>query len=157
MNQNEQTIHNFYTAFATLNVTAMCECYHKNIQFQYPIFGVLKETDVCHMWKMLIEKSEGNIKIEFKDIKANSFTGLAQWTATYNFSKTNRIVVNVINTQFQFQDGLISRHTDLFDIWKWSKQALGFKGLFLGWTGFMHRKIQKKAAVSLKNYIERPV
>jgi hypothetical protein len=38
-----------------------------------------------------------------------------------------RPVVNRISAQFYFQDGLI-RHTDDFDIWKWSKQALGLTG-----------------------------
>jgi hypothetical protein len=26
------------------------------------------------------------------------------------------------------------KHTDDFDIWKWSKQALGIPGHLLGWT-----------------------
>jgi hypothetical protein len=31
--------------------------------------------------------------------------------------------------------------TDDFDIWKWSKQALGLTGYLFGWTGFMQNKI----------------
>jgi limonene-1,2-epoxide hydrolase len=155
MNQNETTIHKFYSAFANSDAKTMCECYHSNIQFQDPAFGVLKGNDVCTMWEMLIEKSNGSIKIEFSDIKADAFSGSAKWIATYNFSKTNRKVVNVIHAQFKFQDGLIIRHTDNFDIWKWSKQALGFKGLLLGWTGFMQNQIQKQALASLKSYNKR--
>jgi ketosteroid isomerase-like protein len=152
MNQNEQTIHKFYTAFANADTKTMCECYHPSIVFQDPAFGILKENDVCQMWKMLIEKSKGNIKIEFSDVEANEHVGSAHWTATYNFSKTNRKVVNTIQAQFQFQDGLILKHTDYFDIWKWSKQALGFKGFLLGWAGFMQNKIQEQALLSLKQY-----
>jgi ketosteroid isomerase-like protein len=152
MNQNEQTIHKFYTAFANADAKTMCECYHTNVVFQDPAFGILKGNDVCQMWKMLIEKSKGNIKIEFSDVKADDYIGSVHWTATYNFSKTNRKVVNSIRAQFQFQDGLILKHTDYFDIWKWSKQALGFKGFLLGWTGFMQNKIQEQALLSLKQY-----
>jgi len=123
MNQNEQLIHKFYNAFANADAQTMCECYHPKIQFQDPAFGILKGNDACQMWKMLIEKSKGNIKIEFSDIKADDYLGTAKWIATYNFSKTNRKVVNVIQAQFLFQDNLIIRHTDNFDIWKWSKQA----------------------------------
>jgi hypothetical protein len=155
MNQNETTIHKFYSAFANSDDKTMCECYHPNIQFQDPVFGILNRNDVCNMWKMLIEKSKGNIKIEFSDIKADESSGSAKWIATYNFSKTNRKVVNVIQAQFQFQDGLIIRHSDNFDIWKWSKQALGFKGILLGWTGFMQKQIQKQALSSLKSYNKR--
>jgi ketosteroid isomerase-like protein len=152
MNTNEQLIFKFYTAFANADVKTMCECYHPNVQFQDPAFGALKGNDVCKMWNMLIEKSKGNIKIEFSDIKADDFSGTANWIATYNFSKTDRKVINVIHAQFQFKDNLILKHTDNFDIWKWSKQALGFKGLLLGWTGFMQNQIQKQALASLKNY-----
>ena len=152
MNPNERLILKFYTAFANADAKTMCECYHSDIQFQDSAFGILKENDACQMWNMLIEKSKGNIKIEFSDIKADDFTGTAKWIATYNFSKTNRKVVNVIQAQFQFKDNLIIRHTDYFDIWEWSKQALGFKGILLGWTGFLQNQIQKQALASLKNY-----
>jgi len=152
MNNNEQLINKFYTAFANADAETMCQYYHPNIQFEDPAFGALKGNDVSLMWKMLIEKSKGNIKIEFSDIKADDYSGTAKWVATYNFSKTKRKVINVIHAQFLFKDGLIIRHNDNFDIWKWSKQALGFKGLLLGWTGFMQKQIQKQTLGSLKNY-----
>jgi ketosteroid isomerase-like protein len=154
MNQNEQIIHKFYTAFANADTRTMCGCYHTNIQFSDPAFGLLKGKDVHQMWKMLIEKSKGNIKIEFFDIKADQYMGSINWVATYNFSKTNRKVINQVRAHFQVKDGLILKQTDDFDIWKWSKQALGFKGLLLGWTGFMEKKIQKQAISSLKHYQE---
>jgi hypothetical protein len=155
MNTNEQLIYKFYTAFANADAQTMSECYHAAIQFEDPAFGKLKGNQVRQMWKMLIEKSKGNIKIEFSDIKADEYSGFAKWTATYNFSKTNRKVVNVIQAEFKFQDGLIISHTDNFDIWKWAKQALGFKGLLLGWTGFMQKQIQKQALASLKSYADK--
>jgi hypothetical protein len=61
-------------------------------------------------------------------------------------------VVNRISAQFYFQDGLIIRHTDDFDIWKWSKQALGLTGYLFGWTGFMQNKIHTNAILSLRKY-----
>lgn len=154
MTANEKILTKFYTAFANADAATMCECYHTNIQFRDPAFGLLKENDVCLMWKMLIKSSKGNIKIEFSDIKADEYTGSAQWIATYNFSKTNRKVVNSIQSQFQFKDGLIIKHSDYFDIWKWSKQAFGTIGYLFGWTGFFQSKIQQKALLSLKNYKE---
>ncbi|MBF4470841.1 MULTISPECIES: nuclear transport factor 2 family protein [Flavobacterium] len=155
MNSNEQLIHKFYSAFANADAQTMRECYHPDIQFQDPAFGILRRNDACQMWKMLLEKSKGNIKIEFSDITADEFAGTAKWIATYNFSKTNRKIVNLVHAQFQFHDGLIIKHTDYFDIWKWSKQAFGFKGFLLGWTGFMQKQIQNQAVSSLKNYIKK--
>jgi hypothetical protein len=152
MTTNEDTITKFYTAFSNGNADQMCECYHTNIKFSDPVFGLLKGKDVCKMWKMLIEKSKGNIKIDFSAIKADDYKGSARWVATYNFSKTNNKVVNSIYAQFQFKDGLIIKHTDDFDIWKWSKQAFGWKGILLGWTGFMQKRIQKQALSALNNF-----
>lgn len=152
MNFNESLLQKFYTAFANSNATEMCTCYHQRIQFSDPVFGVLKGNEVCDMWQMLIEKSNGNLKINFSEIKADEYTGSVQWIATYNFSKTNRKVVNKIHSQFQFQDGLIIKHTDDFDIWKWSMQALGWKGYLLGWTGYLQKNIQIKAKIALKSY-----
>lgn len=154
MTANENTIIKFYTAFTNADVAKMCECYHPNVQFRDPAFGLLKGNEVCQMWKMLIERSKGNLKIEFSEVEANEYLGSALWIASYRFSKTNRKVVNSIAAKFHFQDGLIIKHTDDFDIWKWSKQALGIKGLLLGWTGFMQKKIQEQARISLKMYCE---
>lgn len=152
MNPNEKTIQKFYTAFANANAETMWECYHPSIQFEDPAFGKLKADEVRMMWKMLLKNSNGNIKIEYSDIKANETSGSVKWIATYNFSKTNRQVVNEVRGQFHFSDGLILQHTDSFDIWKWSRQAFGFKGFLFGWTGFMQREIQKQAKISLKAF-----
>lgn len=155
MTANETTITKFYTAFANADAKQMCECYHPKIQFSDPAFGLLKGEEVCQMWKMLIERSKGNLKIDFYEVKANEHLGSAYWIATYRFSKTNRKVVNTIATKFHFQEGLIIKQTDDFDIWKWSKQAFGLKGLLLGWTGFMQKKIQEQARMALKMYSEK--
>ena len=155
MTANENTIHKFYTAFANADAEKMCECYHPNVEFSDPAFGILKGKEVCQMWEMLIERSKGNIKIDFSQVKANEHLGSAFWIAKYNFSKTNREVVNTIASKFHFKEGLIIKHTDDFDIWKWAKQALGLKGFLLGWTGFMQNNIQKQARMALNKYSER--
>lgn len=154
MNSNEALITKFYTAFANADAKTMSECYHPKIHFVDPAFGLLKEEQVSDMWTMLIIKSKGNLKIEFSDVKADDTTGSARWVATYNFSKTNRKVINRISAEFTFQDGLIIKHTDSFDVWKWSKQAFGPTGYLLGWTGFFQNKIQEQALLSLKKFQE---
>ncbi len=74
---------------------------------------------------------------------------------TLHFLQTNQKVVNHIAAEFEFKDGLIYKHTDNFNVWKWSQQAMGWKGYLLGWTGFFQKKIQEKALYSLKKYSER--
>ena len=152
MTHNENTLLKFYTAFKDADAEQMCQCYHPNIKFQDPVFGILKGKDVCQMWKMLLENSKGNLKIDFSEIKADQYLGSARWIATYNFSRTNRKVVNIIQSEFYFQEGLIVKQIDHFDLWKWSKQAFGILGFLFGWTGYFQKKIQDSALESLKKY-----
>lgn len=155
MNPNENLITKFYTAFSNSDAETMVKCYHPNIEFQDPAFGILKGKEVSNMWRMLISRSKGNLKIAFSNVKADDESGSSKWIATYNFSKTNRKVVNVIHANFEFQDGLIIKHTDDFNVWKWTQQALGLPGYLLGWTPFLQKKIQEQSRDLLKKYQEK--
>ncbi len=152
MNANDALLTKFYTAFANANSNQMSECYHAKIQFSDPVFGLLKGKEVSAMWEMLLEKSNGNLVIDFSEVKADDYSGSVKWVATYRFSKTNRKVINIIHSKFQFQDGLIIKQADDFDVWKWASQALGVSGFLLGWTGYLQKKIQKNASDSLKSF-----
>lgn len=153
--ENEQIIRKFYESFAANNAEEMISCYNDEIEFSDPAFGLLKGDEAKNMWKMLIERAKGNLKINFSNVSANEKTGSADWTADYLFSKSNRKVHNEIHAEFEFKDGKIFRHTDTFDIWKWSKQALGISGFLLGWSSFMQNKIRQNARESLYEYIAK--
>lgn len=151
---SEQTIHQLYTALADGEISKIDTCYSATVNFYDPIFGVLKNDEVPAMWKMLIEKSKANLKIKYNIIKIDAFTATVEWTANYTFGKKNKKIKNQIRSQFHFKEGLIIKQNDDFNIWNWCKQAFGFYGFFLGWTGYMQHKIQVKALSSLKKYIE---
>lgn len=153
--ENEQIIRQFYEAFARNDAEAMVACYHDKIEFSDPAFGLLKGDDAKNMWRMLVERGNGNIKIAFSNISANGEKGSADWAADYLFSKTGRQVHNEIHAEFEFKDGKIFRHHDTFDVWKWAKQALGLSGTLLGWSGFMQNKIRQTALESLKEYSKK--
>ena len=133
----------------------MASCYHKEVIFEDPAFGKLNQKEVISMWKMLLERSKGNLRIEFSDVVTNEISGSAIWIATYIFTQTNRKVVNIIDAKFEFKDGLILKHNDHFNFYKWTKQALGLKGYLLGWTHFMQRKVRQNAKKSLQNYMQK--
>jgi hypothetical protein len=155
MTANENILHQFYTAFANADAIRMSEFYAPVVRFHDPAFGPLNGGDVPKMWKMLLANGKGKLKIEFFDLKADEYKGSARWIATYTFSRTNRKVVNKIYSQFHFKEGLIIKQTDSFDIWAWAKQAFGLRGLLFGWTGYMQRKIQEKAILSLNRFQEQ--
>ncbi len=153
--ENEQIIKHFYEYFAKSDAESMVSSYHDEIEFSDPAFGKLTGEDAKNMWRMLIERAKGNIEIQYLNVAANDKNGSADWTAKYVFSKTNRPVVNEIHAEFEFAGGKIFRHRDTFDIWKWSRQALGLSGVLLGWTPFMKSKIQKRARESLRVYSKK--
>lgn len=145
-------IEKFYFSFAGADITGMQKCYHPEIIFQDPVFGKLNGPDAIDMWNMLIEKSRGELDIRFSKLKASGNHGSAEWKANYMFSTTNREVKNQIHADFEFKDGLIFRHIDTFDLYRWSKQALGLKGFIFGWTPLFRKQIRQKALHSLHLY-----
>lgn len=153
LNPNEQTIHNFYTGFSTGNAKAMTACYHENIVFNDPVFGELKGEKAVKMWEMLLSKSSKDTTIDFDNIQSTESNGKANWTAVYYYGASKRKVVNKVSANFKFKDGKIIEHSDTFDLWKWTKQALGLAGYLLGWTNFMKQKIQKTTHAQLDSYM----
>jgi len=148
-------IEKFYTAFENLDSEAMAACYHHDIVFNDPAFGVLKGAHAKNMWPMLCANQKGkDFKITFTDITFVDKIGTAHWEADYIFSKTGRHIHNIIEAKFEFRDGLIIKHTDCFNLYAWSKQAFGFKGYLFGWTSFFKKKLQGQTNAMLSKFEE---
>ncbi len=64
-------------------------------------------------------------------------------------------MVNRIAAMFAFRDGRIARHYDRFSFWRWSAQALGPLGRFLGWFAPVKWMVRRKAARGLDRFRER--
>lgn len=151
---NSELIRTFYNSFSRHDAEGMVQCYADSIIFSDPAFGQLHGDDAKNMWRMLVQNSRGQLKISFSDVEAGEKSGSAKWIAEYTLSKTGRHVVNRISAHFEFADGKITKHNDQFDLWKWSAQALGWKGLLLGWTTFMKQRIQQQARSALRAYVK---
>lgn len=146
-------IHRFYTAFALRDWADMANCYHPEVHFTDPAFDV-HGPRVAQMWRMLCTQGK-DLQLMFSSVRADDQSGSAHWEARYTFSKTARQVHNRIDAQFEFRDGLIHRHIDCFDFWRWSRQALGAPGVLMGWSGFLQRKVQEQAARSLDSFVAK--
>ena len=151
MHPNAQLIERFYQAFQKRDAATMVACYHADVQFSDPVFPDLKGAHAGNMWKMLCERGK-DLKVEFRDVRADDKTGSAHWDAWYTFATTGRPVLNRIDATFAFKDGKIVRHTDVFDFHKWAGQALGFSGKLLGGTGFLKNKVRTMAAKNLAGF-----
>lgn len=154
MHAHEQLIRTFYSAFQKGDFATMQQCYHDEATFSDPVFQNLSSKEVRAMWQMLISASK-DLRVEFSDVKAADGRGSAHWDAYYTFSKTGNKVINRIDATFEFKDGKILKHTDVFDFWKWSRQALGFSGVVLGWSPLVRNKVRATARKSLDHFLKR--
>jgi ketosteroid isomerase-like protein len=151
MHTNARLIETFYTAFQRTDAEAMNACYASDICFSDPVFPLLKGAEAGDMWRMLTSKAK-NFSLIFDDVHADERQGSAHWVATYTFSQTGRTVVNDIRATFEFRDGKIVRHCDRFGMWRWARQALGMKGLLLGWAPPVQNAIRHQAANNLSMF-----
>ena len=148
---NNAVITEFYQAFNRLDADAMSACYTEDVLFSDPVFGELRGRQAGDMWRMLTSRAK-EFSVVFDNLRADERTGGAHWVATYLFSQTGNTVVNDIQARFVFRDGKICEHHDHFDLWRWSRQALGTKGLLLGWTPFVQNAIRAQAQKGLKAF-----
>lgn len=148
---NAQLLENFYRAFQRCDGETMAACYTADARFSDPVFTHLNGSEPGDMWRMLTQNAQ-DFSLEFDGIRADEHSGEAHWVATYTFSKTGRKVVNDIQARFTFRDGKIAVHQDSFDLWKWSRQALGAPGYVLGWSGLVQGKIRGLAAKGLQDF-----
>jgi ketosteroid isomerase-like protein len=149
--QNAELIQRFYDAFQRLDGEAMAQCYAPDVQFSDPVFGTLRGREAGDMWRMLLARAE-DFTLHYSDIAAIGQTVTARWVAGYRFSQTGRIVVNRVESRFAIRDGLIFEHHDTFDLYRWSRQALGLKGVLLGWTPFVKNRIRTQARRGLNAF-----
>ena len=153
MNNNKAIIERFYTSFQKLDHHSMNECYSDDIIFSDPVFLTLREDEVRCMWEMLCANAK-DFSLSFSDIElVDEEYATCKWKATYTFSKTGRKVTNNIKAFMRLQNGKIIEHSDAFRLSTWIAQALGWKGVLLGWTGFMKRAIQKNARKNLVKFM----
>lgn len=155
MEANKHVIEKFYTAFQKLDHQTMNSCYSDDIVFSDPAFGLLRGDEAKSMWEMLCKNAK-DFSLTFSNIQLlDEEYATCNWVATYTFSKTGRKVINSIKAFMKLKDGKIIEHSDAFKLSKWAAQALGLKGVLLGWTGFMKRRIQKNARKNLIGFIEK--
>ena len=155
MNDNNQIIERFYSAFQKLDYKTMNDCYSDDIIFSDPVFLTLKADEVKSMWEMLCKNAK-DFSLTFSDIELiDEEYATCKWVAKYTFSKTGNKVTNNIKAFMRIKDGKIIEHSDAFRLSTWIGQALGWKGVWFGWTGFMKRAIQNNARKNLLAFMER--
>ena len=147
---NAELLTRFYEGFAKLDAAPMRAVYAPDAHFSDPAFPDLRGADIGAMWTMLSQTAK-DFRLEFRDVTADDRFGTVHWEAWYRFGG-KRPVHNVIDAKFTFENGLVTRHIDTFDFWRWSRQALGVPGLLLGWSPFLKKAVNTRAAAGLAQW-----
>lgn len=152
MSANSELIDRFYTAFAAGDHATMAASYADDATFSDPVFPRLDAQQVRAMWRMFCT-SGNEITVTHSDVDASELRGAAHWEAIYAFPKTGRRVHNKIDASFMFLDGKIVSHRDDFNLYRWTRMALGPTGTLLGWTPIVQGQVRSQAASQLRRFM----
>ena len=152
MHPNEQLIERFYAALNAHDPAPMVAAYRDDATFSDPVFPRLDAAGVRAMWTMFCTSPGTDLRVEASGISCSDTEGRAHWDAHYTFSATKRAVVNRIDARFTFVDGRIQSHVDTFDLWRWTRMALGPAGAVLGWSPLVQGKVRTQAARALAKF-----
>ena len=154
MHPNAALIENFYSAFQHRDHETMARSYSDSASFGDPVFRSLDAEQVRAMWRMFCT-SGNQIEVTYRDVVADDTRGSARWEAEYRLPASGRKVHNRIRASFTFVDGLIERHEDGFNLYRWTTMALGPLGLLLGWTPLVQNRVRLQAAAQLETFRAR--
>jgi hypothetical protein len=144
----------FYRAFTARDAEAMAACYARDIEFSDPVFTSLRGPEAGAMWRMLCSRAT-DLRVEFTEPVVTGERGSVHWEAWYTYSATGRPVHNIIEGSFVLRNGLIAVHHDRFDLYRWARQALGLKGIVLGWAPPIQGAIRRQARAALDRFIAK--
>ena len=109
-------------------------CYAPDATFSDPVFPQLDGAGAGAMWRMLCERG-ADLVVTHRIESEDGDRVVVRWDADYTFSTTGKKVHNEITATLVVRGEHIVAHTDVFDFWRWSRQALGVTGWLLGWSG----------------------
>ena len=151
---NAETLDRFYRAFQAKDGDAMAGVYAEDATFSDPVFRDLRGREVGGMWRMLCKRGK-DLKVEYAVLSADATRGEARWEAWYTFSATGRKGHNTVRSSFTFQDGEVAAQVDDFDLYAWTRMALGPMGLLLGWSPLVQNKVRRTARGGLEAFLAK--
>lgn len=152
--KNEKKIKKFYKAFENGNVEKMLSFYDDDIEFEDPAIGKIKGDIAKYWWQFLCENSV-NLSIDIEEIKADDERGIAIWTNNYTVEETGNAVALDIVSKFYFEDGLIVKHVDEYDIKSFVKQAFGSAAGLVGGSFLVKKTVRSQSKKYLKKYMNQ--
>jgi uncharacterized protein len=141
---NATLLHRLFTGLNQHEPDAMASCYAPDATFEDIAFRRHGRNEIHDMWRMIC-LGGSEISATFEILHADDRTGRVRLVDAYKFGDDKRPVINVIDSQFAFRDGLIITHRDDCDAHAWGAAAIGgIKGFIAGHVPFVRRFMAKK-------------
>ena len=150
---SREIVETLYRAFGARDGVRMAEQYAPDARFSDPVFVDLRGPEIGRMWRMLCERAV-DLSVELREVEVAGAEGRARWEARYRYSATRRLVHNVVTARFRFAGDRIVEHEDSFDLWRWTRMALGPVGIVLGWSPFVRSTVRRKGMEGLRRFGE---
>lgn len=151
---NTQIINKFYKAFEKGDSKKMNSCLSHNIKFDDPALGKAKGDKVKFWWQFLCENAV-DFSIDLIEVKADSEKGIAVWKNSYTFKETGKPVTLDIVSKFYFENNLIIKHIDEYDIKSFIKQAFGSTAGIFGGSFLVKKTVRAQSKILLKKYMKK--
>jgi len=87
-------------------------------------------------------------------VRSQADQAQVRWWLSYTDAASQRPVALHGHSELQLADGLIVQQVDCFDLWAWSRQALGTVGRILGWSDWMQAQLRAQALNRLERWQE---
>jgi ketosteroid isomerase-like protein len=155
MHANAILLQRLFTSLNQHDHAAMADCYHLHAKFTDIAFDLRSRKQIHAMWHMICrpEGHAGNIAAMFNVVHADDRRGWVNLVDDYTFSSTGRKVINVIDSYFCFEDGLIVEQRDFCDPRAWAAMALaGVSGFLASQSHFLR---SFKARQMLHKFVEK--
>ena len=158
MNRPIDTLQTFYHAFLALDARKMSACYAADARFADPLMRVEGRDGIGSMWQMLCDAIVSNGRADWRllvgELQIEGERGHVHWEPKYRFGSDDQRVHNLIDSSFTFNEqGLIASQHDRYDLWRWSRQALGTRGTLLGWMPWFRARLRERAARHLEAWM----
>lgn len=121
--------------------------YHPKAEYMDELFS-LKYREILALWYSCM-LPEMKLEVKVKSIEQFKDVVVTKWTISYTISSINRRITLDEIGRFEFEDGLIIRHTDKYSFHSWCTQALGVAGMLASWSKWLRSKVRNQAYSSI--------
>ncbi|MCY2962278.1 MAG: nuclear transport factor 2 family protein [Planctomycetota bacterium] len=158
---NRRTLVRFYDCFRNGDYRGMQGCLHPEVEFDDVGFDV-RGKEVAAMWHMIVSKG---IAVTYENVHFENGHWRVDWQCDYEFrvkpdSHPNP-VHNKVHATFEFEGGLIRKHSDDCDFWVWFEQAMGLKGraihLFDCLEGMLEKVLRRDVPIDVDRKVRAEV